>query len=639
MATITLEDKYVNSVLSDLAYIDFKKNMSANEILEKVSSFENFSLKDKQNFFGITEKYDEVTGELIKINGQVQYEFTDKGYEIVASTDDYGVGNFSSYTGLLVKNRETGQLTISGRGTDFANDPIGDLLVADGSLTSNGSAIFQDISMQTFYDTLRSEGLIQPNQTINLAGHSLDGALVQGFVLNNPEAVNHAYTYNSPGIGGAKAEILNLLGIVPDNIPNDKVTNIILSDGVELVSGMGVMVGDVEYVSGFDGWNPVSQHSITTVRNIFQEQRELAIGNGVSPKDIIKFDNTSLEGGYGNIVKLILSNDNQIYLVKNETQNYNKYELEPQTYNADGSVKEYGVKVYDSQGNLTYEHNALDNTLSQEDNEILNKLVAMDSSLSIKDGIFIADSGQIVSDVIPNYGFYNPESQTISYIGENGNTYQLTYSENNDLLIYGDPSNPDKITFTDENGNYQEWGKNENGNFVQTNKYTPEEMEAIKNGGQIGSTVGGQLGSLIIANNEYSNIEKIAISTVSTVAVQNIGEYMALEYNNQNGSEAYDDIGSDTIKVGAGAIASFLVSSYFAKNDNVSDLLGIDGTLIGDIAENLLLNTFFVPTSALPQKKHLSLSLLNSNILFYQSLDIEKNRVCNNRFFGLKEVA
>lgn len=90
MATITLEDKYVNSVLSDLAYIDFKKNMSANEILEKVSSFENFSLKDKQNFFGITEKYDEVTGELIKINGQVQYEFTDKGCEIVASTDDYG---------------------------------------------------------------------------------------------------------------------------------------------------------------------------------------------------------------------------------------------------------------------------------------------------------------------------------------------------------------------------------------------------------------------------------------------------------------------------------------------------------------------------------------------------------------------
>lgn len=90
--------------------------------------------------------------------------------------------------------------------------------------------------MQTFYDTLRSEGLIQPNQTINLAGHSLDGALVQWFVLNNPEAVNHAYTYNSPGIGGAKAEILNLLGIVPDNIPNDKVTNIILSDGVELVS-------------------------------------------------------------------------------------------------------------------------------------------------------------------------------------------------------------------------------------------------------------------------------------------------------------------------------------------------------------------------------------------------------------------
>jgi len=566
MATITLEDKYVNSVLSDLAYIDFKKNMSANEILEKVSSFENFSLKDKQNFFGITEKYDEVTGELIKINGQVQYEFTDKGYEIVASTDDYGVGNFSSYTGLLVKNRETGQLTISGRGTDFANDPIGDLLVADGSLTSNGSAIFQDISMQTFYDTLRSEGLIQPTQTINLAGHSLDGALVQGFVLNNPEAVNHAYTYNSPGIGGAKAEILNLLGIVPDNIPNDKVTNIILSDGVELVSGMGVMVGDVEYVSGFDGWNPVSQHSITTVRNIFQEQRELAIGNGISPKDIIKFDNTSLEGGYGNIVKLILSNDNQIYLVKNETENYDKYQLEPQTYNADGSVKEYGVKVYDSQGNLTYEHNALDNTLSQEDNEILNKLVAMDSSLSIKDGIFIADSGQIVSDASPDYGSYNPESQTISYIGENGKTYQLTYNENNDLLIYGDPNNPDKITFTDENGEYQEWGKDKNGNYVQTNATDYSD---------IGKTAINQIGSLIIMNNQdFSNIEKIAVST-SVATIADFATYKGESF----------DTNKESLSNLSSAVVSFAVSEYFSKNNNVSDILGMSGTLVGNMAD------------------------------------------------------
>ena len=103
---------------------------------------------------------------------------------------------------------------------------------------------------------------------------------------------------------------------------------------------------------------------------------------------------------------------------------------------------------------------------------------------------------------------------------------KTTFDDN--LVIYGDPSNPDKITFTDENGDYQEWGKDENGNYVQTNKYTPEEMEAIQTGSQIGSTIGGQIGSLIIANNNFSNIEEIAISTVSTVTVQNIAENLLL---------------------------------------------------------------------------------------------------------------
>ena len=55
--------------------------------------------------------------------------------------------------------------------------------------------------------------------------------------------------------------------------------------------------------------------------------------------------------------------------------------------------------------------------------------------------------------------------------------------------------------------------------------------------------------------------------------------------------------------------------------------------------ENLLLSTLFYPISALPQKKYSSLSLLSSNMLFYQSLELEKNKIFNNRFYGEREVA
>ncbi len=151
-----------------------------------------------------------------------------------------------------------------------------------------------------------------------------------------------------------------------------------------------------------------------------------------------------------------------------------------------------------------------------------------------------------------------------------GRVYEYIDSNRNTTLYRTDENGVDQeISFTTSDGE----------KFASREKYISYKEST---GSQYGSAIGGQIGSLIISNNEYSNIERVAISTVSTVAVQNIGEYIALEQNGLDGSEAYNDIGGDTIKIGAGAITSFLVSSYFAKNDNVSDLLGIDGTFLGD---------------------------------------------------------
>ena len=73
---------------------------------------------------------------------------------------------------------------------------------------------------------------------------------------------------------------------------------------------------------------------------------------------------------------------------------------------------------------------------------------------------------------------------------------------------------------------------------------------------------------MIIADNDFSNTEKILISTTSTVLVQNIGEYIALEndgVDSTSGSEAGDDIGQDGYKALASALVSFAVSSYFTS--------------------------------------------------------------------------
>ena len=53
------------------------------------------------------------------------------------------------------------------------------------------------------------------------------------------------------------------------------------------------------------------------------------------------------------------------------------------------------------------------------------------------------------------------------------------------------------------------------------------------------------LQSVIIGNNDFSNIEKIAISTSTTVVGQNVGEYIFWDKNNVNGSGVFDDIGAD----------------------------------------------------------------------------------------------
>ncbi|MFY4860127.1 Ig-like domain-containing protein [Aliarcobacter butzleri] len=103
---------------------------------------------------------------------------------------------------------------------------------------------------------------------------------------------------------------------------------------------------------------------------------------------------------------------------------------------------------------------------------------------------------------------------------------------------------------------------------------------------QLGSTIGGSIGSIIIANNDYSNIEKLAISTSTTVVGQNVGEYLFWDSKNGNGTGAFKDIEADYKNTLQGAVVSFAISSFFAKNDTLADILGMDGTFVGGLVDS-----------------------------------------------------
>ena len=219
----------------------------------------------------------------------------------------------------------------------------------------------------------------------------------------------------------------------------------------------------------------------------------------------------------------------------------------------------------------------------------------------------------------------------------------ITYDENSDLLIQGNITSPTQISWSNTDGSFEVWSKDSNGNMYQSQITTSEgdttnyvidengikhkiniddnqtnsdannmeeqldnqelpninkdELEAnsdqIKNDAntteedsilvenpdfsKVTTTAINQIGSLIISNNDFSNIEEISI----TASVATLADYAIYEEAKEFKTT---EEGFENLK---GAVASFAISSYFAKNDNISDLIGADGTFLGDFALNI----------------------------------------------------
>jgi Ca2+-binding RTX toxin-like protein len=212
-----------NANLSNAAYANLKKETCAQDRIDNVNALENNSL----------------------FTHDLAVNFLDR-YQILDVLSDTASGAFA----VLVRDNNTGEATVSIRGTnDVVDWMVSDPLIAIPTLTQLLTA-GQYMAVKDFYDNAVTQGDIGDNETITVTGHSLGGFLGKCFALLNPDVVGNAYAYNAPGFGGLVLEIMTTMGMMPDNLPYDKITNIYGSQFPSLIAGYGFDIGNVVEIPG-----------------------------------------------------------------------------------------------------------------------------------------------------------------------------------------------------------------------------------------------------------------------------------------------------------------------------------------------------------------------------------------------------
>lgn len=97
----------------------------------------------------------------------------------------------------------------------------------------------QYAALRNRVDAWLADGTLLPGFTV--AGHSLGGFLAGALIVDFPNQIDHAYLYNSPGIGGLSAGLRLLTGLESDpTLDLTKVSNVIAQAGLSLVAGLGL---------------------------------------------------------------------------------------------------------------------------------------------------------------------------------------------------------------------------------------------------------------------------------------------------------------------------------------------------------------------------------------------------------------
>ena len=170
--------------LSFGSYADF----SASAMLPSDLEDAEFALAHAQHFASKWRKVD-------------QFEQSNEPYWITDPTTGQQIGPYTATNGLsatVFENVTTRERVLAIRGTDDAADVATDVVsvLTLGSPKNQG----QYQSLRTKVQEWIANGTLP--QHFSVTGHSLGGFLATGLALEFPQYVDHAYLYNSPGLGG-----------------------------------------------------------------------------------------------------------------------------------------------------------------------------------------------------------------------------------------------------------------------------------------------------------------------------------------------------------------------------------------------------------------------------------------------------
>ena len=193
---------------------------------------------------------------------QVQYasEIT-QDYNILAVEEDGATGLGAV---LLQDKSDPSRKVVAFRGTEIGgksggNTDMGDMSANAAILT--GRTPEQAKAASRLLERYREEGFISAEDRLDLTGHSLGGFIAEYVAATNPESVNAAVAFNSPGAAAHVGKV--------DPSVKDKIINVHAAEGPSPVSGFGPHVGKRIAVPG-------SSHGIADLRANLQATKEAA---------------------------------------------------------------------------------------------------------------------------------------------------------------------------------------------------------------------------------------------------------------------------------------------------------------------------------------------------------------------------
>lgn len=179
-----------NNTPTDILKEYFKISVGALPSLDNTKLEANNQNYDNSNYDGGAGKYTKIT--------ESQADYFLANYDIL----DYYGNDESGFSATVFKNKNTNEITISFRSTEYGEDFIKDA-ITDTEIDKNGTAIAQNISMIKYIESLKNRNIINSQTQLNVTGYSLGAHLASNFYKMYEGELNfqELTMFNGPGVG------------------------------------------------------------------------------------------------------------------------------------------------------------------------------------------------------------------------------------------------------------------------------------------------------------------------------------------------------------------------------------------------------------------------------------------------------